>query len=83
MNFQMEPARADTPEALPIVPVDTITRMMLLGLLERVELIEKHPYEVALIDRWAMTSSRCMIKLRFLDFLKYREAAMRRLLPFV
>jgi len=49
----MEPARADNPEALPLDPVDTITRMMLLGLLEHVdELIEKHPYEVALIDRW-------------------------------
>ena len=53
MNFQMEPARADTPEALPIDPVDTITRMMLLCLLENVdELVEKRPYEVALIDRW-------------------------------
>jgi hypothetical protein len=53
VNFQMEPARADTPEALPIDPVDTITRMMLLGLLEHVgELVEKEPYEVVLIDRW-------------------------------
>jgi len=49
----MEPARADTPDALPLDPVDTITRMMLLGLLEHVnELIEKRPYEVVLIDRW-------------------------------
>jgi len=48
----MEPARADTPEALPLDPVDTITRMMLLGLLEHFELIERHPYEVVLIDKW-------------------------------
>ena len=48
----MEPARADTPEALPIDPVDTITRMLLLGLLEHVgELVEKQPYEVALIEK--------------------------------
>ena len=49
----MEPARADTPEALPIDPVDTVTRMLLLGLLENVgELVEKQPYEIVLIDRW-------------------------------
>jgi len=49
----MEPARVDTPEAVPLDPVDTITRTMLLGLLEHVkELIEKHRYEVVLIDRW-------------------------------
>jgi len=48
----MEPARADTPEALPIDPADTITRMLLLGLLEHVdELVEKQPYEVALIEK--------------------------------
>jgi len=52
VNFQMEPARADTPEALPIDPVDTITRMLLLGLLENVgDLVEKWPYEVALIEK--------------------------------
>jgi len=50
----MEPTRADTPEAeLPLDPVATITRMLLLGLFEHVdELIERYPYEVALIDRW-------------------------------
>jgi hypothetical protein len=41
----MEPARADTAEALPIDPVDTITRILLLGLLE------KQPYEIALIEK--------------------------------
>ena len=50
----MEPTRADTPEAeLLIDPVDTITRMMLLGLFEHIDaLIEGYPYEVALIDKW-------------------------------
>jgi len=48
----MEPARADTPEALPIDPVDTITRMLLFGLLENAgNLVEKRPYEVALIEK--------------------------------
>ena len=47
----MEPTRADTPEALPIDPVD-ITRMLFHGLLENIgELIEKRPYEVALIEK--------------------------------
>jgi len=49
----MNPTRADTPEAeLPLDPVDMITRMMLLGLFEHVELIEKDSYEGALIDKW-------------------------------
>jgi len=47
----MEPTRADTPEALPIDPVD-ITRMLFHGLLENIgELVEKRPYEVALIEK--------------------------------
>jgi hypothetical protein len=50
----MEATRADSPEAeLPLDPVDTITRMMLLGLFEHIDaLIEGYPYEVALIDKW-------------------------------
>jgi len=53
VNFQLEPARADTPEAVPLDPVDTITRMMLFDLLEHVnELIERHPYDVVLFDKW-------------------------------
>jgi len=49
----MEPARAVTPEALPIDPMDTITRMLLLGLLENVgDLVEKRPYKVALIEKF-------------------------------
>jgi len=48
----MEPTRADTPEALPIDPVDIITRMLFHGLLENIgELVEKRPYEVALIEK--------------------------------
>jgi len=49
----MEPTRANSPEdELPLDPVDMITRLMFLGLLEHVELIERHPYEVVLIDKW-------------------------------
>jgi len=48
----MEPARADTPEALPIDPVNIITRMLFHGLLENIgELVEKRPYEIALIEK--------------------------------
>jgi len=48
----MEPTRANTPETLPIDPVDIVIRMLFYGLLENVgELVEKQPYEVALIEK--------------------------------
>ena len=48
----METTRANTPEARPIDPVDITTRMLCHGLLENIgELVEKRPYEVALIEK--------------------------------
>jgi len=49
----MEPTRADTPEAVPIDPVVIISRMLFHGLLENIgDLVEKRPYEVALIEKF-------------------------------
>jgi len=80
----MEPARADTPEALPIDPVDTITRMLLLGLLENVgDLVEKRPYEVALIEKLGDDIFAVYDKVTGLEFFKYREDVMNHLGNFV
>jgi len=49
----MEPTLAATPEGENLEAVGIISRMILLGLYERIdELIEGYPYEVAVVDRW-------------------------------
>jgi len=80
----MEPTRADTPEALPIDPVDIITRMLFHGLLENIgELVENGPMKLHSLKNWAMTSSWCMIKVQCFEFFKYREDIMNNLGNFV